>query len=153
MVDFDPIARDAIASHAEAALAKSIDLGFEPGGPMPIHGHSGLLRELVGNLIDNAVRYTPGGGRITARLARDGDGIMFRVEDSGAGIPAAEREQVFERFYRRLETGGEGSGLGLAIVREIVEAHDGTIELGERVPAPGLVVTVRLPTGEGSDRV
>jgi two-component system, OmpR family, sensor histidine kinase TctE len=150
-VDFERIAHDAIESIAEAALARSIDLGFETGGaPLPIHGHSSLLRELVANLIDNAVRYTPSGGTVTASLQCDGREIVFRVEDSGPGIPEAERELVFERFYRRLETGSEGSGLGLAIVREIVLAHDGTIALQERTPTPGLVATVRLPAAATS---
>jgi signal transduction histidine kinase len=78
-------------------------------------------------------------------LHRDGREIVFRAEDSGPGIPEAERELVFERFYRRPEAGSEGSGLGLAIVREIVLAHDGAIDLRERSPPPGLVATVRLP--------
>ena len=137
-----------IESTAEMALARSIDLGFETSeGPLPLHGHSSLLRELVVNLIDNAIRYTPTGGTITVGLRSEDRKIVFRVEDSGPGIPEPERQRVFERFYRRLETGGEGSGLGLAIVREIVLAHDGSIELAERVPGPGLVVTVRLPAG------
>jgi two-component system sensor histidine kinase TctE len=145
-VDFESIARDATENITEAALARSIDLGFQsPGIGMPIHGHSSLLGEMVANLLDNAVRYTPRGGTVTASVSADRGNIVFRVEDSGPGIPEAERHLVFERFYRRLESGSEGSGLGLAIVHEIVLAHDGTIELADRTPAPGLVVTVHLP--------
>jgi two-component system sensor histidine kinase TctE len=145
-VDFERIARDVAASLAEAALARQIDLGFEsPGSSLPIHGHSSLLRELVANLVDNAVRYTPPGGTVTATVLGEDGKIVLRVEDSGAGIPEAERQLVFERFYRRLESGSEGSGLGLAIVREIVLAHDGTVDLASRAPPPGLVVTVCLP--------
>jgi len=122
---------------------KGIDLGFEPGVEDPlVEGNALLLRELLGNLLDNAVRYTPAGGTVTARVSVDGESVFVDVEDNGMGIPAAERELVFERFYRVLGTGSEGSGLGLAIVREIAEVHHGRVEL---LPSPrGTLIRVTL---------
>ena len=145
-VDFTAIAREAVESLSSLAETRRIDLGLEGvSNPLTVFGHATLLRELVVNLADNALRYTPAGGVVTVTLAADTDGIVLRVEDNGPGIPADERERVFERFYRRLDTGSEGTGLGLAIVREIVASHDGTISLAGRDPPPGLLVTVRLP--------
>lgn len=144
-VDMEAAARNALDALALAAVDRDIDLGFDPAqGPFVVWGHSNLLRELVFNLTDNALRYTPRGGTVTVRLAHKEDEVILVVEDSGPGIPAPERENVFERFYRRLDTGGEGTGLGLAIVKEIVASHEGTIELKDRAPGPGLVVEVRL---------
>lgn len=144
-VDMEAAARNALDALALAAVDRDIDLGFDPAqGPFVVWGHSNLLRELVFNLTDNALRYTPRGGTVTVRLAHKEDEVILLVEDSGPGIPAPERENVFERFYRRLDTGGEGTGLGLAIVKEIVASHEGTIELEDRAPGPGLVVEVRL---------
>ena len=145
-VDFTAIVREAVESLSGLAEARGIDLGYEGGtDPLTVFGHATLLRELVVNLADNALRYTTAGGVVTVALAGGADGIGLRVEDTGPGIPPDERERVFERFYRRLDAGSEGTGLGLAIVREIVASHDGTISLAERDPPPGLLVTVRLP--------
>jgi two-component system sensor histidine kinase TctE len=145
-VDFAAIAREAVISLSGLAEARAIDLGYEGAlGPVPVHGHATLLRELVVNLADNALRYTPNGGMVTVTLEGEAEGVTLRVEDNGPGIPPEERERVFERFYRRLDSGADGTGLGLAIVREIVSAHDGHIELTGCRPPPGLAVIVRLP--------
>ncbi len=145
-VAFDDIARAALESVSELALERGIDLGFvSEARDVMIDGHSTLLRELVLNLAENAILYTPPGGMVTATLRIDKGSIILRIEDSGPGIPANERERVFERFYRRLESGGEGSGLGLAIAREIILAHGGAIALSDRLPPTGLVVDVTLP--------
>jgi two-component system sensor histidine kinase TctE len=93
-----------------------------------------LLRELLGNLIDNALRYTPQGGRITVRLRRDAEHAVVEVEDSGPGIAAADRALVFERFFRVMGAPGDGSGLGLAIVKEIAEQHGATVAVGGAEP-------------------
>jgi two-component system sensor histidine kinase TctE len=90
--------------------------------------HPVLLRELLTNLVDNAVKYTPPGGHVTVRV-REGRRPAIEVEDDGIGIPPEERESVFERFYRVLGTDAEGSGLGLPIAAEIAELHQATIEL------------------------
>lgn len=142
-------ARNALDTLALAAVDRDIDLGFDPvGGPFLVWGHSNLLRELVFNLADNALRYTPRSGAVTVRLERQAGEVVLLVEDNGPGIPATERENVFERFYRRLDTGGEGTGLGLAIVKEIAASHEATIELKDRAQGPGLVVEVRLAAHE-----
>jgi two-component system, OmpR family, sensor histidine kinase TctE len=145
-VDFGAIARFALEELAPLALSRNVDLGLEVDAAVAkINGHSTLLKELVVNLAENAVRHTPNGGFVTASvMRRDGD-ILLRIEDNGPGIDENERDRVFERFFRGSGALGEGTGLGLAIVREIVLSHDGQIELTERLPAPGLVVTVRLP--------
>ncbi len=112
---------------------------------MPVHveGDGTMLREMLVNLVDNALRYTPADGRVTVGVAREGDEAMLWVEDNGPGIPEAERAQVFERFYRIIGTEPEGSGLGLAIVREVVDGAGGTVTLGDATGG-GLLV-IRLP--------
>ena len=108
-----------------------------------------MLQELVVNLVDNALRYTPAGGVVTLGIDREGADWRLTVQDSGPGIAEAERERVFERFYRTLGSGAEGSGLGLAIAKEIAEGVGGGIALSES-PAPGggLLVMVRLPAAD-----
>ena len=143
-IDLSAAARDIVAAHAEQALQRDIDLGLEVSGPVPVEGDGTMLREMLVNLVDNAIRYTRRGGRVTVSVSRAGDLAVLDVEDNGPGIPADEREQVFERFYRVLGTEGDGSGLGLAIVREVVDGAGGTVALAEAYGG-GLVVSVRLP--------
>jgi two-component system, OmpR family, sensor histidine kinase TctE len=138
------------------ALSKGIDLGFEGPGAKDaaaprVVGEAMLVRELIRNLVDNAVQYTPGGGTVTVRLLPDpyGQVAVVQVEDNGPGIPESERELVFQPFYRTLGTEVDGSGLGLAIVREIAERHGGTVTIEAtnlRAVSPGTRFTVRLPT-------
>jgi two-component system sensor histidine kinase TctE len=111
------------------ALEKGIDLGYEPAGDVPILGNAFLLREMINNLLDNALRYTPAGGRVTARVVAQGDFALLEIEDSGTGISDEESQKVFDRFYRVDGTDSEGSGLGLAIVREIAEVHQAAASL------------------------
>jgi two-component system sensor histidine kinase TctE len=111
-------------------------------------GHALLLRELIRNLVDNALQYTPAGGTVTVRVIDDpfGQVVVLQVEDSGPGIALAERELVFQPFYRSLGTEVDGSGLGLAIVREIAMQHGAEIAITDastRTP-PGTLITVRL---------
>ena len=96
-----------------------------------MHGHPLLLRELIRNLVDNALQYTPPGGTVTARVIEDpfGQVVVLQVEDSGPGIAAGEREKVFQPFYRVLGSDADGSGLGLAIVREIAQRHGAEVTL------------------------
>jgi two-component system sensor histidine kinase TctE len=103
-----------------------------------------LLREIFSNLIDNALRHTPRGGCVTVRCGAANDAIWLAVEDSGAGIPEAEREKVFERFYQSPGGGSRGSGLGLAIVREIARQHGGQATIDSSPELGGTRVTVRF---------
>ena len=138
----EEVARDWVAK----AQDKSIDLGYEPvagAEAAMVEGDAVLLKEMIGNLIDNAIRYTRAGGIVTLRLGLSGESVNIDVEDNGIGISEGERDLVFERFYRVLGTGSEGSGLGLAIVRGIAELHHGSVNL---LPAPaGTVFRVTLP--------
>jgi len=146
-VDLAAVARDMVVDLLPLAARKQIDLGYEGRADEPamVSGQPILLREMVANLIDNALRYTPEGGLVTVAVDRPAEGgIRLTVRDNGPGIPAEHRENVFRRFFR-LETGDTlGSGLGLSIVREIVLAHAGEIALAD-APGGGLLVTVRLP--------
>lgn len=129
----------------DEALRQDIDLGFELEEATAT-GSEWLLRELVANLIDNALKYTPPGGRITARTGTDQERRPFvEIEDSGPGIPAAERERIFERFYRAEGTPGAGTGLGLAIVKEVADRHQAVIELADAMPAGGTRIRVSFP--------
>jgi two-component system, OmpR family, sensor histidine kinase TctE len=146
-VDLVATARRALESLVGVALERDMDLGFDPQVTHAMAlGEPTMLQELVVNLVDNALRYTPAGGVVTLGIDRDGAGWRLTVQDSGPGIAEAERERVFERFYRTLGSGAEGSGLGLAIAKEIVEGAGGSISLTDS-PAPGggLLVTVYLP--------
>jgi two-component system sensor histidine kinase TctE len=143
-IDLSAAARLILETHAETALAGQIDLGLEAETPVFVAGDRTMLREMMVNLIDNALRYTPAMGTVTVSIARREDTAEFRVEDSGPGIPESERDQVFERFYRIMGTEQEGSGLGLAIVREVVDGAGGSIVL-EQSASGGLLVIVRLP--------
>lgn len=145
-VDLALIVRDAVAEAFPLAQAKQIDLGLEGGEWQQwVDGNPMQLREMVKNLVDNAIKYTPRGGRVTARTSRQGEHILVEVEDTGPGIPEADRERVFERFYRVLGSGEDGSGLGLPIVREICELHRGRVELDANPSGKGTVARVTVP--------
>ena len=145
--DLASLTRSVLENIAEEALKRSIDLGFDNGGPVNVTGDATMLGELVVNLVDNALRHTPPGGSVTVAVKSLQNTAILMVEDTGPGIPEGERAQVFERFYRVMGTQTEGSGLGLAIVREVVDSAGGTIELSDG-KAGGLVVRVALPLGQ-----
>jgi two-component system sensor histidine kinase TctE len=146
-------------------LERRIDLGYDgpqPGEPgVQLDGNPTLLKELVRNLLDNAISYTPSSadnpGVITARVLPDpfGHALVVQVEDSGPGIPEAERELVFQPFYRALGTNVDGSGLGLPIVREIARKHSAEVTIEDTRAGqqpPGTRVTVRFVFGERQPR-
>ncbi|KAI3598386.1 Two-component system sensor histidine kinase [Cupriavidus necator H850] len=156
--DLAELAFEIGAEWVPQALAQRIDLGFEilPGptftgsAPAVVRGNRLLMREALSNLIDNAVKYVPAGGRITVRAGGEAMGhrgmAVVMVEDNGPGIPPQRREEVFKRFFRgdrAPEPGGGraahsgGAGLGLAIVHEIVTLHQGTIRIEDVPPVPG----------------
>jgi two-component system, OmpR family, sensor histidine kinase TctE len=149
------LATEAVHDVVPRALVKGLDIGYEGPGAKDaaaprLTGEPVLVREAIRNLLDNAVQYTPGGGTITLRVLVDasGRGALLQVEDNGPGIPEAERELVFQPFYRALGTEVDGSGLGLAIVREVAERHGGSVTVEAAQPhatSPGTRVTLRLP--------
>jgi two-component system OmpR family sensor kinase len=140
------LVRQAVADHAVLAEAKGIDLGAARlEDEASVVGDAAGLRTLLANLVDNAIRYTPAGGRVDVTAGLEAGGVPFlEVADSGPGIPAAERGRVFDRFYRVPGAGGEGSGLGLSIVGAIAERHLAEVTLREP-PGGGLAVRVRFP--------
>jgi two-component system sensor histidine kinase TctE len=168
-VDLDQLLHEIVETWVARALDRRIDLGYEPAGPVHILGNVFLLREMINNLLDNALRYTPDEGRVTARVVAQGDFVLLEVEDSGMGIADDEAHKVFDRFYRVEGTGVEGSGLGLAIVREIAELHRAAASLrphslaeqnerppgsvarvvfpAHRLPAPSLSIPEHVQTG------
>ena len=145
LVDLNALVRNAATEWVPRALARNIDLGFDGASPAMLEGEPFLIREMLGNLLDNAIRYTQSGGRVTVRVAAAENRVQLEVEDNGPGIPAAERERVFERFYRVLGTGTEGCGLGLAIVREIAQGHNAETRLGPGANGSGTSVTITFP--------
>jgi two-component system sensor histidine kinase TctE len=154
-VDLTELAREVSQDFVPQALAKRIDIGFE--GPersrLQVLGQRWQLVELLRNLVDNALRYTPTGGEVTVRISEDlyGEVVVLEVEDNGPGIAPEARERVFQPFYRALGTGAEGSGLGLTIAGQIAERHGSRFELDDAKPRrgpdtlPGARFTLRLP--------
>ena len=143
-VELGELGRAAIADLHAYAQSRGSELVLEAEAPVDIEGERSALAALLRNLVDNALRYSPPGSRVVVRLRRDGAAALLEVEDAGPGIPAAERERVFDRFYRRTGAGEPGSGLGLAIVRSVAERHAATLSMSES-PAGGLRVALRFP--------
>ncbi|HEY2808547.1 MAG TPA: ATP-binding protein [Steroidobacteraceae bacterium] len=146
-VRLDELAREALAELVPLADARRIDLGVAGAAAVSVAGDADGLRTLLRNLIDNAVRYTPAGGRVDVAVepASAPAGPALVVSDDGPGIPAADRARVFDRFYRRAGNSTAGSGLGLAIVKTIADAHQATVALSEPAEGAGLRVVVRFP--------
>ena len=132
----------------DRAIAKNIDLGFAIA-PASAQGVPWMLREILGNLIDNALHYTPENGVVTVSSGVENGHPFIKVEDSGPGIPADEREKVFDRFYRIPGSPGGGCGLGLAIAREVAAFHDAQLQLSDSADK-GLRVTLLFPTIKSS---
>ena len=133
-----------IAEYAPIAVDRNIDLGLARSEPATVTGYPADLRIMLGNLVDNAIRFSPSGGRIDLRLSLRGKDAVLEVEDTGPGIPPEDRDRVFDRFYRRHGGATQGSGLGLAIVKSIVDRHGGRISLDAGGRGRGLKVTVTL---------
>jgi len=110
-----------------------------------VRGDRVRLRELLSNLVDNAVRYTPDGGIITVQVGRSSDGPSLAVRDTGPGVPDDERARIFEPFYRGRDAGAPGTGLGLAIVRTIAGAHGASVDLAPNPSGTGLCIAATFP--------
>jgi two-component system OmpR family sensor kinase len=138
----------AVADFSMLAEAKEIDLGleFNPSGGADdayrVNAEPNGIEVLLNNLLDNAIRYTPHGGKVDVILKRSADGVSISVSDSGPGVPEAERERVFDRFYRSAGNKEHGSGLGLAIALRIAQRHHATLSMGNNENGVGLRVTL-----------
>lgn len=128
-LDLHAVAKEACIDWVPRALQRDMDLSFDgPEDPVYVQGDETLLRELLNNLLDNAIRYGREHGQITVRITADTRPVLV-VEDDGPGIPDSEADRIFERFYRPPGSPGDGCGLGLAIVKEIAEQHDAQVRL------------------------
>jgi two-component system OmpR family sensor kinase len=139
------LARACVAELVPLADARHIDLGLATATEVSVRGDPEGLRTLLRNLVDNAVRYTGAGGRVDVSVESFGAGARLSVSDNGPGIAPADRERVFDRFYRPAGTATSGSGLGLAIVRTIAAAHGASVALADGADGQGLKVTVSFP--------
>lgn len=144
-IDLTDVARQVVAEQAPIAAARNLELGLSSTTPVPIVGDPVALRAMLGNLVINAIHYTPPGGAIDVAANTQNGHASLAVIDTGPGIPAAERARVFDRFYRHETAGVTGSGLGLAIVQKVAQRHGASVELGEGPGGRGLKVTVRFP--------
>jgi two-component system OmpR family sensor kinase len=144
-VDLATLASAVVAELEPLAEAKRIALTLKELDAVKLRGQPQALYTLVRNLVDNAIRYTPAGGRVLLSIHNLQTEVLLQVEDSGPGIPPGERSRVFDRFYRLPGSHPEGSGLGLAIVQQVARAHGGQVALDEGSGGRGLRVTVRFP--------
>jgi two-component system sensor histidine kinase TctE len=145
VVDLAGVLEDAASDQIDRAVSKSIDLGFETS-MAKLDGSPWMLREMVANLIENAINYTQLGGNVTARCGSSAERSVFvEVEDNGPGITPSERERIFDRFYQVRAGGKEGSGLGLSIVKEVAERHGAEISVGAGANGIGTRIRVSFP--------
>jgi two-component system OmpR family sensor kinase/two-component system sensor histidine kinase QseC len=142
-LDLSELVREAVADTVPLALARGTRLELLADAPVAIDGDRAALSALVRNLADNAVRYSPPGARVELRVSASDGVATLQVDDAGPGIPPAERERVFDRFYRRGLADEPGTGLGLAIVRGVAQRHGATAVLDDS-PLGGLRVTLRF---------
>jgi two-component system, OmpR family, sensor kinase len=147
---FDELITECVHAARTLAQAKKISLNFDTASESPINADESLLRRMILNLLDNAIKYTPEGGLVSVSCRRDGEEYVVSIVDSGTGIPPEMQSRVFERFFRadqarsRSESDGVGAGLGLSISRWIAEAHHGRLEL-TRSGSTGSTFTAYLP--------
>jgi two-component system OmpR family sensor kinase len=146
-VALSALVRQAVAEIAGAAQSRRIDIGVSRADESVFPGHVDAVRILVRNLLDNALKYSPEGGRVDVEVQRSGDAWLLEVQDSGPGIDAADRERVLDRFYRVAGSQATGSGLGLAIVKSIADLHGAVLTLDRSARLGGLCVSVRFPAG------
>ncbi|NNM69281.1 MAG: two-component sensor histidine kinase [Gallionella sp.] len=143
LVDVPAMARALIAEYLPMAEAKHIDLGLEEVTRLQVRASPDTLPLILKNALENALKYTPENGVVTLRLLSDADSAVIEVVDNGPGIPAPERERVFDAFYRMPDSSGQGSGLGLAIAREAAVRSGGVVSLHDRGMEPGTVFRYR----------
>lgn len=150
-IELTELVRQLAGDWFDRAIDRGIDFGFEASHEAGVPGNEFLVREMVSNLIDNALRYTPSGGRVTVAVLPMGDFVIVEVADNGVGISESDAELVFEPFYRVDDSHSEGSGLGLAIVRQIADLHQANIGLRPNPDGKGTVARVVFPAWERAD--
>ena len=147
LIDAQAVADDVVASFAKIAARKSIALDADPANSQVVLGDSDRLRRILEHLVDNAIKYTPNGGRVSVRVRPEGDGAIVSVEDTGPGIAAEHLPRLFERFYR-VDTARSrelgGTGLGLSIVRHLAESMGALVSVAS-APGRGSTFAVRMP--------
>lgn len=149
VVALDDVVKEVVADALPEAVNRGIDLGFARVEPVAVRGEAVMLAALARNLLDNAVRFTPHGGRIDAWVYRDDASAIFQIEDSGPGVAPTELGRIFEPFFRGQRPEGEGVGLGLSIVKRIVGRLGGSIEaVNSAEGRTGLRVLLKLPAVE-----
>lgn len=152
--DLSAVCAIAVRTAQQAYAAKGVVLSLE-AEPVLVEGDPQRLGQVLGNLLDNALRHTPAGGRVSVRCFRDGRFAVAEVADTGEGIPGDQLVHVFERFHRvdpSRDRSHGGSGIGLAIVRALVEAHGGRVEARSGGPGHGATFRVQLPATRGAGR-
>ena len=143
-VDLQAIVGEVVAKFFDRALQSNIDLGVDAHS-VSVFADPSLLDDLLSNLVDNALKYTPAGGSVTVSAGRNNGRPYLAVEDTGTGIPEPERPRVRQRFYRMPNSPGHGSGLGLAIVDEIARLYDATLTLGSGANGAGTRILIQFP--------
>ena len=150
-VDLSALVKQVITDYAPIAAAKGVDLGLMRDVAVSRQGDREALRVMVGNIVDNAIRYTPYGGSVDVSISGANEHVEIVVTDTGLGIPGDDRERVFDRFYRREASQSTGSGLGLAIVKNIADRHGIAIRLTDNPSAGGLSISLRFPNSNPTD--
>jgi two-component system, OmpR family, sensor histidine kinase TctE len=148
-VDLNAIVGEVVAKFFDRALQSNIDLGVDAKS-VSINADPSLLDDLLSNLVDNALKYTPAGGSVTVSAGRNNGKPFLAVEDSGSGIPEPERHRVRQRFYRMPTSPGHGSGLGLAIVDEIARLYDASMTIASGPNGIGTRVIIQFPESSAS---
>jgi two-component system OmpR family sensor kinase len=145
LIDVSEVLKRCVAEQVQLAGAKKVDLGLNAKGPAWVVGRANELQILFGNLINNAVRYTPAGGVVDVNVTSESEVTVVEIADTGCGIPEELIPRAFDRFFRAAPADVEGSGLGLAIVKAIAERQGLAVRLANRQGGSGLVVTVTSP--------
>jgi two-component system OmpR family sensor kinase len=142
----DGVAKGVVADLLAEAAARNVDLGFTRADEVEVDGNGFALTSAIRNVVENAIKFSPDGGKVDLAVTREGAMAVIRIEDGGPGIPPADIDRIFEPFFRGSRPSGEGSGLGLSIVKRVIDQAGGAIEI-ENIAGPdrtGLRVTVRL---------
>ena len=145
-LDLSELVDDLAELYRPIAEDAGLELAIEAAPEVSVEGHRQLLGQALANLLDNAIKFTPAGGRVTVALTREGGVPVLAVADSGPGIPEADRDRVLDRFVRLDEArGAPGNGLGLSLVAAVAKLHGARLALADN--APGLRVTLTFAAG------